>query len=229
MNELIENFANYDSLLMIYPLLLQGIKLSFLLAIVALPLAWAAGLLIAVLYSFERRWLRGLLLVWIDLFRSFPVVVLLVLIYFGLPFFGLKLGGFTAVVLALVLNNSGYFGEIFRAGINSVPKGQREAARAHDADDHPAASHPQCARTAGEQLAGADQDHVHRLDGRFARAAALGPRGPGTDLQPHAPDRGIAGVLCAAVAAGALGGTPGTPDAGLTLVLQLGNIEPWLY
>jgi polar amino acid transport system permease protein len=130
MNELIENFANYDSLLMIYPLLLQGIKLSFLLAIVALPLAWAAGLLIAVLYSFERRWLRGLLLVWIDLFRSFPVVVLLVLIYFGLPFFGLKLGGFTAVVLALVLNNSGYFGEIFRAGINSVPKGQREAARA---------------------------------------------------------------------------------------------------
>lgn len=130
MNELLENFANLESLRLIYPLLLQGIWLSFLLAIVSLPLAWAAGLLIAVLYSFEKRWLRGLLLVWIDLFRSFPVVVLLVLIYFGLPFFGLKLGGFTAVVLALVLNNSGYFGEIFRAGINSVPKGQREAARA---------------------------------------------------------------------------------------------------
>jgi polar amino acid transport system permease protein len=130
MNELIENFANLDSLLLIYPLLLQGLKFSFLLAVVALPLAWAAGLLIAVLYSLERPWLRGLLLVWIDLFRSFPVVVLLVLIYFGLPFFGLKLGGFTAIVLALVLNNSGYFGEIFRAGINSVPKGQREAARA---------------------------------------------------------------------------------------------------
>jgi polar amino acid transport system permease protein len=130
MNELFENFANLESLRLIYPLLLQGIKLSVMLAAVALPLAILAGLLIAVLYSFENKWLRAALLVWIDLFRSFPVVVLLVLIYFGLPFFGLKLSGFTAVVLALVLNNSGYFGEIFRAGINSVPLGQREAARA---------------------------------------------------------------------------------------------------
>jgi len=126
----LENFANLDSFLTIWPLLLQGVKLSFLLAIVALPLAMATGLLIAVLYSFEHRWLRAVLLVYIDLFRSFPVVVLLVLIYFGLPFFGLKLSGGAAVVLALVLNNSGYYGEIFRAGINSVPKGQREAARA---------------------------------------------------------------------------------------------------
>lgn len=130
MNEFIENFANLDSLLLSYPLLLQGVRLSLMLAAVALPLALLSGLLIAVLYSFEKRWLRVLLLVWIDLFRSFPVVVLLVLIYFGLPFFGLKLSGFTAVVLALVLNNSGYYGEIFRAGINSVSKGQREAARA---------------------------------------------------------------------------------------------------
>lgn len=130
MNEFLENFANLESLRLIYPLLLQGIKLSVMLAVVALPLAILAGLLIAVLYSFEKKWLRGVLLVWIDLFRSFPVVVLLVLIYFGLPFFGLKLNGFTAVVLALVLNNSGYYGEIFRAGINSVPLGQREAARA---------------------------------------------------------------------------------------------------
>ena len=130
MSLFLENFANLDSLLLIYPLLLQGLELSFLLAVVALPLDVLAGLLIAVLYSFEVRWLRVLLLIYIDLFRSFPVLVLLVLIYFGLPFFGLKLGGFTAVVLALVLNNSGYFGEIFRAGINSVPKMQREAARA---------------------------------------------------------------------------------------------------
>jgi polar amino acid transport system permease protein len=130
MNQFLQNFANLDSLVLIYPLLLQGIQLSVMLAGVALPLSIVTGLTIAVLYSFEIRWLRALLLVYIDLFRSFPVLVLLVLIYFGLPFFGLKLGGFTAVVLALVLNNSGYFGEIFRAGVNSVSNGQREAARA---------------------------------------------------------------------------------------------------
>ena len=126
----LENFANLDSLRDIYPLLLQGVELSVLLALVSLPLALAAVLLIAVLYSFEHRGVQAMLLVYIDLFRSFPVIVLLVLIYFGLPFFGLKLGGFAAVVLALVLNNSGYFGEIFRAGIRSVPQGQRDAARA---------------------------------------------------------------------------------------------------
>ena len=71
-----------------------------------------------------------LLLIWIDLFRSFPVLVLLILIFYGLPFLGLKLPCFAACVLALTLNNSGYYGEIFRAGIELIPAGQREAARA---------------------------------------------------------------------------------------------------
>ena len=60
-----------------------------------------------------------LLVIWIDLFRSFPVLVLLILIFYGLPFLGLTLPSFAAAVLALALNNSGYYGEIFRAGIES--------------------------------------------------------------------------------------------------------------
>jgi polar amino acid transport system permease protein len=127
---LLENFANVDSLLRIYPLLLQGLIYTFWLSVVALPLGIILGLAIAILYSFKHRWLNIALLIYIDLFRSFPVVVLLVLIFFGLPFLGLTLGGFTAAVLAIVLNNSGYYGEIFRAGILSVPQGQSDAARA---------------------------------------------------------------------------------------------------
>jgi len=92
--------------------------------------AAAVGLLIAILYSFHHRALNVALLIWIDLFRSFPVLVLLILIFYGLPFLGLKLPSFAACVLALTLNNSGYYGEIFRAGIESIPPGQREAARA---------------------------------------------------------------------------------------------------
>ena len=130
MQLLLENFANIDSLKRIYPLLLQGLVYTFWLSAVALPLGMLLGLAIAVLYSFRRRWLNIVLLVYIDLFRSFPVVVLLILIFFGLPFLGLTLGGFTAAVLAIVLNNSGYYGEIFRAGILSVPQGQSDAARA---------------------------------------------------------------------------------------------------
>jgi polar amino acid transport system permease protein len=130
MELLLENFFNIDSLLRIYPLLIQGLIYTIWLSIVALPLGILSGLAIAVVYSFKHRWVNAALIVYIDLFRSFPVVVLLILIFYGLPFLGLKLGGFTAAVLAIVLNNSGYYGEIFRAGILSVPQGQRDAARA---------------------------------------------------------------------------------------------------
>lgn len=130
MQDFIDNFANWESLLRVYPLLLQGLIYTVWLSAVALPLGILAGLAIAVLYSFKNRWVNIALLVYIDLFRSFPVVVLLILIFYGMPFLGLTLGGFTAAVLAIVLNNSGYYGEIFRAGILSVPPGQTEAARA---------------------------------------------------------------------------------------------------
>lgn len=126
----LDNFADIDALLRVYPLLLQGLLYTVMLAAVALPLGLLLGLVIAVLYSFHHRWLNLGLLIYIDLFRSFPVVVLLILIFYGLPFLGLTLGGFSAAVLAIVLNNSGYYGEILRAGILSVPQGQHEAARA---------------------------------------------------------------------------------------------------
>ena len=126
----LDNFADWDSFVRIWPLLWQGLQLTVLLAVVAVPIAVAAGLLIAVVYSFHHKWTNVALLVWIDLFRSFPVLVLLILIFYGLPFLGLKLPSFAACVLALVLNYSGYYGEIFRAGIESVPHGQREAALA---------------------------------------------------------------------------------------------------
>ena len=130
MQALLDNFADIDALMRVYPLLLQGLLYTVLLAAVALPLGLLLGLVIAVVYSFHHRWVNIALLVYIDLFRAFPVVVLLILVFYGLPFLGLTLGGFAAAVLAIVLNNSGYYGEIFRAGIESVPRGQYEAARA---------------------------------------------------------------------------------------------------
>jgi polar amino acid transport system permease protein len=126
----LDNFADWDSVVKVWPLLWQGLQLTALLSVVTLPIAVAVGLLIAVLYSFHNKPLNVALLIWIDLFRSFPVLVLLILIFYGLPFLGLKLPSFAACVLAIVLNNSGYYGEIFRAGIESLPPGQREAARA---------------------------------------------------------------------------------------------------
>jgi polar amino acid transport system permease protein len=73
--------------------------------------------------------LRWLVVAYVDLFRAFPPLVLLMFIAFGLPFTGLDLPAFAAVALAFFLNTSSYYGEIFRAGIESIPRGQFEAAR----------------------------------------------------------------------------------------------------
>jgi len=129
MQEFIVNFANLESLARIYPLLLQGVQVTLLLSLVTIPLAVLGGLLLAVLYSLHLRFLNPLLILYVDALRAFPVLVLLVLIFYGLPFVGVSLPAFPAAVLAIALNNSGYYGEIFRAGIETVPRGQREAAR----------------------------------------------------------------------------------------------------
>lgn len=130
MHEFLDNFANPASLAQAWPLLWQGLQLTLLLAVAALPLAFAAGLLLAGLWSLRMRGLSGAVVALIDVLRSFPVLMLLILIFYGLPFLGLRLPNFAAAVLALVLNNAGYFGEILRAGIAGVPAGQDDALRA---------------------------------------------------------------------------------------------------
>ena len=130
MADLLENFANWDSLVQVHWLLLQGLRVTALLSVVALPLALVLGLLVAIGYGAVGRWAGWAILAVIDVFRAFPVIVLLILIFYGLPFLGLRLSNFAAAVLALVLNNAAYYAEIFRAGLQAVARGQTEAARA---------------------------------------------------------------------------------------------------
>jgi polar amino acid transport system permease protein len=130
MAEFLDSFANWDSLIQVHRLLLQGLWLTGLLSVVALPLALGAGLLVAVAFLSGLRLVRWCLLGLIDIFRAFPVIVLLILIFYGLPFLGVRLSNFAAVVLALVLNNAAYYAEIFRAGLEAVPEGQTQAAQA---------------------------------------------------------------------------------------------------
>lgn len=129
MDELIQNFFNLDILLKVYPLLLKGLWMTLKLCLVVVPLGVIGGLAVAVTYSFHVRWLNWLLIVYVDFFRSFPPLVLLILVFYGLPFIGLEVPNFVAVLIAFLLNTSSYFGEIFRAGIESVGRGQWEAAR----------------------------------------------------------------------------------------------------
>lgn len=127
--DLINLFFNGQVLMTVWPLLAQGLWLTVQLAVVIVPLAALCGLVIAACYHQHHKWLNRFLILFIDFFRAFPPLVLLIFIYYGLPFLGVRLNEFSATVLALVLNGSSYFAEIFRAGLESVPAGQNEAAR----------------------------------------------------------------------------------------------------
>jgi len=127
---MIETFFNLDIIAAAYPIVLAGLLNTILLSLIVVPLGLFGGLLLALLASVHHPLVRWPLMAWVDFFRAFPPLVLLVLLFAGLPFAGLELGGFACVAIAFFLNTGAYYGEIFRAGIESIPHGQREAARA---------------------------------------------------------------------------------------------------
>jgi polar amino acid transport system permease protein len=129
MASLIQNFFNLEIMRAAAPLLLKGLGMTLLLCLIVVPAGLLGGLGVALLSSFRRRSVRWLVIAYVDFFRAFPPLVLLIFIFFGLPFLGLDLPAFAAVAIAFLLNTSSYYGEIFRAGIESIPAGQTDAAR----------------------------------------------------------------------------------------------------
>lgn len=126
----IDTFLNFDVLLRIYPMLIRGIGNTIALAVSILTFGAAAGVLICLVRLYAPRPFRWLAIAYIDVFRAIPILVLLVLVYYALPFMGIRFGPFISAVLALSLVFSSFTAEVFRAGIQAIPKGQIEAAEA---------------------------------------------------------------------------------------------------
>jgi polar amino acid transport system permease protein len=126
---MLETFLNLDIIKAAWPILLAGLGNTVMLSLVVVPLGLLGGLALAMLASVRKPWVRWPLMAWVDFFRAFPPLVLLIFLFAGLPFAGLELGGFACVAIAFFLNTGAYYGEILRAGIESVPTGQTEAAR----------------------------------------------------------------------------------------------------
>ena len=106
MEALIYNFFNLEILLKVHPLLLKGFWMTLQLCLLVVPLGIAGGLVVAVAYSFHVRWLNWLLIAYVDFFRSFPPLVLLILVFYGLPFIGLEVPSLVAVLIAFLLNTA---------------------------------------------------------------------------------------------------------------------------
>jgi polar amino acid transport system permease protein len=129
MEALIQSFFNAEIATAALPIVLDGLLNTILLSLLVVPLGLLGGLILALLANVRHSLVRWPLMAWVDFFRAFPPLVLLVLLFAGLPFAGLELGGFACVAIAFFLNTGAYYGEILRAGIDSVPTGQVEAAR----------------------------------------------------------------------------------------------------
>ena len=88
------------------------------------------GLLISLLGLGKNAFLKAFNRTYIEVFRSIPLLVLPLWIYYGLPIVvGISLSPFIAGIVSLALSDSAFEAEVFRAGIQSIPKGQRDAAR----------------------------------------------------------------------------------------------------
>lgn len=111
-------------------LLVEAAGMTVLLACVSMPLAMLLGLLVALGRSYGPAPLRWLMIGYIEFLRGTPLMLQLWIIFFLLPELGLAIPAFGAAVAGLAINYSAYEAEIYRAGLQAVPRGQVEAALA---------------------------------------------------------------------------------------------------
>jgi len=125
-----ETFLNWDVLVSSLPLLLSGLKVTLLLGFVGILFGLLLGLFLALVRIYAIRPVSLAAKIYTDVFRSIPILVLLIVIYYALPFVGLRLSPFMSAAVALTLVSGAYTAEIFRAGIEAIPRGQFEASHA---------------------------------------------------------------------------------------------------
>jgi polar amino acid transport system permease protein len=112
-----------------FPSIMQGVGVTIEIAAAVVLTGISVGLMLAIARSFRVPPVNALIVLFADLFRALPPLVLVLLVYFGLPSVGISLPSFTVLWLVLSIVLAAFCEEIFWAGILSVPKGQWEAAR----------------------------------------------------------------------------------------------------
>ncbi|RWB69976.1 amino acid ABC transporter permease [Mesorhizobium sp.] len=108
----------------------DGLRINVTVTLITLLLGLPLGLLLAITVQSKSRLITWASLIFVEIGRGTPALVLIQFMYFGLPQTGLTLSSFTAACLALVVSTAAYTSEIIRAGLQAVPGGQHEAAQA---------------------------------------------------------------------------------------------------
>lgn len=125
-----DTFLNYRVFVETLPLILSGLTTTLTLGFTCILIGFLAGIVLAMLRLYAAAPVRFVTIAYIDIFRSIPVLVLLFVVYYALPFAGLRLSSFASATTAISMVSAAYSAEIIRAGIEAIPVGQFEAARA---------------------------------------------------------------------------------------------------
>jgi polar amino acid transport system permease protein len=123
------SFFDWNRMAGNWGVLFEGLLVTLEIAFLSAIFSVVVGLTVAILRSFGNPTLNIFLVAYVDLFRSIPMVVIMVVLFFALPYVGISLGSITTTVLALSIGYGAYASECFRSGFESVHCGQVEAAR----------------------------------------------------------------------------------------------------
>ncbi|ABM37383.1 amino acid ABC transporter permease [Polaromonas naphthalenivorans] len=119
---------DFSAPLAYWPELLAGAWTTLALSLSATVFGFLLGVFCALTKTGHSVWLARVASAYVELIRNTPLLVQIFIVYFGLSSLGLQVGAFTAATIALVVNVGAYTSEIVRAGIDSIPRGQMEAA-----------------------------------------------------------------------------------------------------
>ena len=120
--------SNDAPLLTFFPLLLKGAVMTILLSVISMALALALGLLLAFARLYGSWPLRSIATAYVEIYRGTPLLIQLFILYYGLPNIGITFSPFTAAIIGLGMNYAAYEAEVYRGGIEAVPRSQMEAA-----------------------------------------------------------------------------------------------------
>ncbi|EOT49486.1 MULTISPECIES: amino acid ABC transporter permease [Enterococcus] len=115
--------------LSLFPQLFSGIGVTLKLFALTLVGSIPLGVILAFILASRLKPLRYLIQLYVWLMRGTPLLLQLIFVFYGLPLVGIVFDRFDAAIFAFILNYAAYFAEIFRGGIQSIPKGQYEAAQ----------------------------------------------------------------------------------------------------
>lgn len=120
--------AGFATVMNYWQLLLSGLLVTAKLSLVAIVCSTLLGIIVGVLFTLHHKALRFVLRVYVEIFRGCPVLMQLFMGYFGIAYLGVDIDIFTATAVVFTLYGGAYIAEIVRSGIESIPKGQWEAA-----------------------------------------------------------------------------------------------------